>query len=107
RSIARDVGEALGVGAHLTALRRTRVGDVAVDAALGVDTLADEDAVARRLISPLDALAHLPRLVVDDDAVRRLAQGRAVPAPAEAPAGVPLAIAAPDRTLAAIGERGE
>src|SRR5690606_21633279 len=45
RSIARDVGEALGVGAHLTALRRTRVGDVAVDAALGVDTLADEDAV--------------------------------------------------------------
>src|SRR5690606_33278167 len=94
-------------GAHLASLRRTRVGGVTVDAALTPEEMADADAVARRLISPLDALAHLPRLVVDDEAVRRLAQGRAIPAPAEAPAGVPLAIAAPDRSLAAIGERGE
>lgn len=37
RALARDIGEALGSGAHLTALRRTRVGDVSVDKCLSVD----------------------------------------------------------------------
>lgn len=36
RAIARDIGEALGSGAHLTALRRTRVGDIRVEDCLGV-----------------------------------------------------------------------
>lgn len=37
RALARDIGEALGSGGHLTALRRTRVGDVSVDDCLTVD----------------------------------------------------------------------
>lgn len=37
RALARDIGEALGSGAHLTGLRRTRVGDCLVGAALTVD----------------------------------------------------------------------
>lgn len=37
RALARDIGEALGSGAHLTALRRTRVGDVTVDKCLTID----------------------------------------------------------------------
>lgn len=37
RALARDIGAALGSGGHLTALRRTRVGDVAVDACMSVD----------------------------------------------------------------------
>ncbi|MDE6582068.1 MAG: tRNA pseudouridine(55) synthase TruB [Duncaniella sp.] len=37
RALARDIGEALGSGAHLTALRRTRVGDVSVDSCLSID----------------------------------------------------------------------
>lgn len=37
RALARDIGEALGSGAHLTALRRTRVGDISVDKCLTVD----------------------------------------------------------------------
>ncbi|MDE6484109.1 MAG: tRNA pseudouridine(55) synthase TruB [Duncaniella sp.] len=37
RALARDIGEALGSGAHLTALRRTRVGDVSVDRCLSID----------------------------------------------------------------------
>lgn len=39
RALARDIGEALGSGAHLTSLRRTRVGDVTVDQCMGVDDL--------------------------------------------------------------------
>lgn len=37
RALARDIGEALGTGAHLTALRRTRVGDFTINDCLGID----------------------------------------------------------------------
>lgn len=40
RALARDAGEALGVGAHLTALRRTRVGDVPLQKAMTLDELS-------------------------------------------------------------------
>lgn len=36
RALARDIGQALGSGAHLTALRRTRIGDVGVDKCLQI-----------------------------------------------------------------------
>lgn len=41
RALARDIGEALGSGAHLTGLRRTRVGDVSVDDCLSVDRMVE------------------------------------------------------------------
>ena len=41
RALARDIGEALGSGAHLTALRRTRVGNVTVDKCLTVEQAAE------------------------------------------------------------------
>ena len=41
RALARDIGEALGSGGHLTALRRTRVGDITIDDCLTVDKVVD------------------------------------------------------------------
>lgn len=41
RALARDIGEALGSGGHLTALRRTRVGNVTIDDCLSMDAAAD------------------------------------------------------------------
>jgi len=41
RALARDIGQALGSGAHLTALRRTRVGDAIIDNCLTVDQVAE------------------------------------------------------------------
>ena len=41
RALARDIGKALGSGGHLTALRRTRVGDVRVEDCLEVDAAVD------------------------------------------------------------------
>lgn len=41
RALARDIGQTLGSGAHLAALRRTRVGDITVDRCLSVDSMAD------------------------------------------------------------------
>lgn len=40
RALARDIGQALDSGAHLTALRRTRVGDITIDDCLSVDDAA-------------------------------------------------------------------
>lgn len=40
RALARDIGQALGSGAHLTALRRTRVGDVSIADCLSIDQAA-------------------------------------------------------------------
>ena len=42
RALARDIGEALGSGAHLFSLRRTRVGDVAVEQCLSVPALLEK-----------------------------------------------------------------
>lgn len=41
RALARDIGEALGSGAHLTDLRRTRVGDISIDRCMSVAQAAD------------------------------------------------------------------
>jgi tRNA pseudouridine55 synthase len=41
RALARDIGIALNTGAHLTALRRTRVGDITADMCLSVDDMAE------------------------------------------------------------------
>lgn len=59
RSLARDLGAALGVGGHLTALRRTRVGPFDVADAARIDDLGDADplspaAAAARILEPLD-----------------------------------------------------
>lgn len=43
RSLAHDFGQALGVGAHLTGLRRTRIGDFHVDAARTIDVFVQEE----------------------------------------------------------------
>jgi tRNA pseudouridine55 synthase len=55
RALARDLGFSLGVGGHLTALRRTRVGDFSVDEA-GV---FDPNGLAPTLIAPADAAARV------------------------------------------------
>lgn len=101
RAIARDLGDALGVGAHLTDLRRTSVGSFDVVDALSLDDLDDADRVAGAWIDPLDALAHLPRVDVDEAGVRALGYGQRVEVPEAADADV-VAVAAAG-ALVAVG----
>ncbi len=68
RTIGADLGAKLGVGAHLTQLRRTQVGPFAIATALPMDFLAAPE--AERLLqlqAPARALAHLPTLSLDAD----------------------------------------
>lgn len=103
RAVARDAGERLGVGAHLTALRRTGIASFDVDDALSVDDLMESDAVQRALVPPLAALRHLPVVEIGAPEVARVRHGQAVAAPADR-AGV-VALAAGSE-LVAIGEAG-
>jgi len=106
RSLARDLGEALGVGAHLTGLRRTAVGEWRVEDALPGAVLTAPARVAACAVRPLEALAHLPRVDVDDQVAGRLVLGQAVRLEAWPPSGVPLAVAHAGALLA-IGEADE
>jgi tRNA pseudouridine55 synthase len=82
RALARDIGRALGCLAHLTALRRTRVGGLGVEGAVRSEALADisPEALGRHIVSADDALAHLGALTVDDAVAIRLGYGQRVPA---------------------------
>ncbi|MCA9675740.1 MAG: tRNA pseudouridine(55) synthase TruB [Kofleriaceae bacterium] len=62
RSLVRDLGRALGPGAHLTALRRTRSGQFDLGGAIPLDEVSPAR-IRARLIRPADALA-LPRVTV-------------------------------------------
>jgi len=86
RTIAHDVGQALGVGGSLVALRRIANGPFVVDEAHTVDhvaQVAEDGAFPSLLIDPLDAVARmLPQIEVDDPAlIRRLTQGAELPDP--------------------------
>jgi tRNA pseudouridine55 synthase len=105
RAIARDVGEELGVGGHLTRLRRTRVGTHEVTDAVPLDRLTDAALVQDALLAPARALTHLPSVVVSEEEEARLLHGRGIPAPAEAPDGGPLVLLSPGGELLAMGER--
>lgn len=83
RSIARDLGAALEVGAHLAGLRRTEIGSFSVADAIGVEALADKGAVARAALDPLDALAHLPTLSIDDEVAQRVIHGQKIRLPSD------------------------
>ena len=83
RALARDVGEDLGVGAHLTALRRLEVGAFRVEDALPPEALDDRSAVERAMRPPRDAVAHLPWVELTPAELLRFAQGQPLDAPAE------------------------
>lgn len=76
RALARDLGRALGCGAHLSALRRTRSGSFDISQAV---TLEEAErlgpALDKYLINPADALAHFPSVTVNDLGLKRVTHG--------------------------------
>jgi tRNA pseudouridine55 synthase len=80
RTLAQDIGAALGCGAYLGALRRTRVGAFEVGAAIGLDALEQLAPLRRReRLLPVDALLQaLPRVDLDRDASEQLEHGRPI-----------------------------
>jgi tRNA pseudouridine55 synthase len=106
RSIARDLGEALGCGGFVESLVRTRIGPFGLEQAIDPKALSVESLV-HHLRPALDAVAGLPRLTLDGGQVEAVAQGRrlstrdvwAVPG-----SGGSVAIVDAAGTLVALGE---
>lgn len=101
RALARDLGASLGVGGHLTALRRTRVGSYGLDVAHTLDQLAEDFAV----LPVADAArAAFPARELTAEEARELSFGRRVAAdPAQpATAQAPVAAFAPDGEVVAL-----
>ncbi len=84
RSLAHDLGAALGCGAHLEALVRTRLGPFALADAVpwAVIREGDADTLLARVLPSDRAVAHLPAVRLDEAAVCRLRRGQAL-APGE------------------------
>lgn len=103
RALARDLGEALGVGGHLTALRRTVVGPFTVAEA---QTLAELGSGPVPLLSMAEAATRaLPSVRLDERTTEDLRHGRPIPA---VPGPAVHAALGPDGRLVALVEnRGE
>ena len=84
RTLAHDIGAALGCGAHLTALTRTRIGHFSVQDAFSLEQLTQLTQRHDRekcLIPMNQALSFLPAIQLDETAAFRLAHGGRVAAP--------------------------
>lgn len=103
RALARDVGAALGIGGHLTALRRTRVGGFGLDEARTLEELADEP----RLSYSLDeaCLLAFPRRDLSAGEAQSVSHGR--PLAAAGREGIYAATDPKGRVMALLEDSGE
>ena len=85
RSVAHELGQLAGSGAHLASLRRTRAGAFSLADAITVDTLkataSDTPAIEALLPHPRTMLMEMPSVTVDDQAAGRLRNGMQVNLP--------------------------
>ena len=100
RVLAEDIGKALGCGAHLAALRRTRVGPLSLDHAVPMERLEGMAQEARRAcLLPVDELLNsLASVTLDDELTQRFRQGQRLAIDAE-PRGGRVRVYGADRTL--------
>jgi tRNA pseudouridine55 synthase len=101
RALARDLGEALGVGGHVTVLRRTRAGAYDLSMAHGLDHLEPGE-----VLIPLERAAAdaFPSRLLTDAEARRLSHGGRLDGSGASPG--PVAAFGPDGTLIALVEEG-
>lgn len=116
RTLCHDIGQALGCGAHMSALRRTRSGPFAVDDALALEEALGREAgpvPGRCFVTMRAALGDMPEIVLDADRERKVCNGVQLARP-ELPGpllealepGARLKLLSRDGALLAVGQRG-
>jgi tRNA pseudouridine55 synthase len=96
RAIGRDLGERLGVGAHLTALRREAIGGLRVEDAVPLDRVG-----AEAVLPAARVLGHLPAVELDPAGKAAVVHGRAVAdGGAAVERGLPVVLLAGDEVVA-------
>ncbi|MEO1270952.1 MAG: tRNA pseudouridine(55) synthase TruB, partial [Myxococcota bacterium] len=103
RAICRDVGAALGVGGHCTALRRLSSSGFDIDQAVPLDAVLDAwtaDDVAHHMRPPLEMVHPLARMDADASTARALAYGQRPVYTGDLEEGRPMAVAYQDQLIA-------
>ena len=104
RALAESVGESLGTGAHLAALRRTRAGEFRVEGALNLEGLRENVEAGREFLLPVEAaLPHLPSAHLTAEEARRARHGAAVPSGLALEDGARVAMLDAGGALLAVG----
>jgi tRNA pseudouridine55 synthase len=105
RSIAHEMGQRLGCGAHLASLRRTAAGPFTLDDAVTLEELEElASEVEQRMAHPRTLLPEMPAVTADEATLGRLRNGMQVNLP-EYSGAERVKIFAGQRDLAAIGKR--
>jgi tRNA pseudouridine55 synthase len=106
RSLADDMAAVLGGQAHLTALRRTRIGSFGIGDSMTIDDLHHWPSY---LMTASRAMTALPTVIVDDETAKGVRNGmRFVGGPiTQGPAGVPYAVLGEDGELLAVYTRAD
>jgi tRNA pseudouridine55 synthase len=108
RSIGRDLGEALGVGATMTSLVRTRIGEFDLESSLSLTEPPSLETITDWLQPPVTAIPHLPHYQCEEREIRALRLGQKLTGdPARLPEVdeiIEIAATTPDGDLVAIVE---
>ena len=108
RALARDLGASLGVGGHLTALRRTRVGAFTIEQALTLDELEEKRIGGGEVIMPLAQVvaATFPVVAVDAATATQVLRGIRIPVEpgAQIPGGGVVGLFTSDGRVLSIAE---
>lgn len=98
RTLATDIGEQLGCGAHVTHLRRTKIGDICGSRMMTMDALIQKaeqfplESLDQSLIPIVDFLTELPAQGLLPNVLQRFNQGQSVPVPPGLPIGEPIRV---------------
>lgn len=105
RVLASDIGDALGCGGHLTALRRTEIADLDLTNSVSLAELEAQDESQRlERLQPVDALLlSLPKMMIEGEAAERFSHGNPIERPNELDGKI--RVYADDR-LIGVGEPG-
>jgi tRNA pseudouridine55 synthase len=104
RSLARDLGEALGCGAYCAELRRLAIGHLEIERAGSLDDVAADPLAGGWRLSCSEALSHLPARELDPAERDALLHGRAIAARGEI---VPVRCVSAGRLVCVAGPRGD
>ncbi len=111
RTLGHDIGQRLGVGGHLAALRRTAVGFFDISRAVGLEELEQEgkQRLEALAIGMAETVSHLPSFKLDSDAVKAVANGREIELPVGAMANrdEPIRLLDESGLLVAVGRYDE
>ncbi|MEK7856271.1 MAG: tRNA pseudouridine(55) synthase TruB, partial [Acidobacteriota bacterium] len=108
RTLAEDIGRAVGVGAHLEELRRTRAGRFAIDRAVTLEELEGSADPMARLIPMDEAVTHLPEVLLSEERALKTKNGMSSRIfDSQFLDGEAIRMAGPNGELIAIGEYSE